>query len=286
MFDLEQELARWRRSLAARLPHNREALDELESHLRDAVQQQMAAGAEPAAAWTAALTRLGSRDAIAAEYGKLPSRTVWRWLPARVVLGIYAAFVACLGWFVAVRLAGGKNDALLAIHVFAITAGYTTLFAVGAVVAWSILARAFRGWSSIETGLLRSTMRSATIAGLAFTVAGTLLGSIWAHDHLGRFWGWDSKEVAALVLLACMGGILALLARGRDERVDLLLGLAGIAMVVACWIGPAFVPRDGLYDYGRHSSLAACLSGLMVLVVALFGLVFVRPGQLRFWRTE
>src|SRR6185436_2074344 len=133
MFDLEREMADWRRSMSARLPHHREALDELESHLRDAVQQRTAAGATPHEAWTAALARLGSADTIAAEYGKLPSRAVWRWLPARVVLGVYAAFVACLGWFVAVRLAGGKNDALLAVHVFAITAGYTTLFAVGAV---------------------------------------------------------------------------------------------------------------------------------------------------------
>ena len=286
MFDLEREIAGWRRWMSARLPHDREALDELESHLRDAVQQQVTAGAKLSEAWTAALNRLGSREAIAAEYAKLPSRAAWRWLPAQVVLGVYAVFVAWLGWFVAARFFGGKSDALLAVHVFAITAGYTTLFAVGAVVAWSILSRAFRGWSSIETGLLRSTMRSATIAGLALTVAGTLLGSIWAHDHLGRFWDWDSKEIGAVMLSTCMGGILRLLARGRDERVDLLLGLAGIAMVAACWFGPTFVPRDGLHEYGRHSTMAACLSGLMFLVVALFGLVFVRPGQLRFWRAE
>jgi hypothetical protein len=291
MFDLEQEIARWRRSMSARLAHDREALEELESHLRDAVQQQTAAGTTPDEAWAAALARLGAPEIVAAEYGKLEhgksaSGAVWRWWPARVVLGTYAMFVAVLGWFVASRLVGGKGDALLAVHVFAITAGYTTLFAVGAVVAWSILSRAFGGWTSLETGLLRATMRSATIVGLMLTVAGTLLGSVWAYDHLGRFWGWDAKEVGAVTLTACMGGILLLLARGRDERVDLLLGLAGIAMVTACWLGPTLVPGQGLHDYGRHSILAACLSGVMIGVVALFGLVFVRPGQLRFWRAE
>src|SRR5262245_56028081 len=97
MFDLEQEIRRWRRQMGNRLPFRPEAIDELEAHLREAVAQRRAAGAEPQGAWTAALAQLGSPKAVAAEYCKLSTIALWNWLPARVVLGIYGVVVAIAG---------------------------------------------------------------------------------------------------------------------------------------------------------------------------------------------
>src|SRR5689334_19263945 len=37
------------------------------------------------------------------------------------------------------------------------------------------------------------------LAGLPLLTIGILLGSIWAHQAWGRFWGWDPKETWALV---------------------------------------------------------------------------------------
>src|SRR5690606_11379077 len=44
--------------------------------------------------------------------------------------------------------------------------------------------------------------------GVVLLAAGTLLGGVWANESWGRFWGWDPKEVWALIALL---GYLALL---------------------------------------------------------------------------
>ena len=125
MFNLDQEIRRWRSSMSARLPLHGEAVAELESHLRDAMQKQVQAGLEPRQAWTAALAQLGSPDAIAAEYGKLSEHAVWRWLPAKVILGGYAVVAAMFACLVGARVLFAKADTLLAVHILMITLGYT-----------------------------------------------------------------------------------------------------------------------------------------------------------------
>jgi len=39
--------------------------------------------------------------------------------------------------------------------------------------------------------------------GVVLLAAGTLLGGFWAAESWGRFWGWDPKEVWALIALLC-----------------------------------------------------------------------------------
>ena len=50
MFNLEQEITKWRQQLAAGGIKGREALDELESHLREDVEKQMDSGSKKS--WT------------------------------------------------------------------------------------------------------------------------------------------------------------------------------------------------------------------------------------------
>ena len=38
--------------------------------------------------------------------------------------------------------------------------------------------------------------------GVLLIAAGTILGGVWADYSWGRFWGWDPKEVWALITLA------------------------------------------------------------------------------------
>ena len=39
--------------------------------------------------------------------------------------------------------------------------------------------------------------------GVVLLAAGTILGGVWADYSWGRFWGWDPKEVWALIALLC-----------------------------------------------------------------------------------
>jgi ABC-type transport system involved in cytochrome c biogenesis permease subunit len=81
--------------------------------------------------------------------------------------------------------------------------------------------------------------------------AGTILGGLWADVSWGRFWGWDPKEVWALVSLLAYLAIL----HGRYAGLFGDFGLAagsvlGASAIVFSWYGVNFVLGAGLHSYG------------------------------------
>ena len=64
MFNLDKAIAEWRRQMAAGGIKTPEVLDELESHLRDDVEQQMRSGVTAQQAFEAAVQRIGQASAL------------------------------------------------------------------------------------------------------------------------------------------------------------------------------------------------------------------------------
>jgi len=75
MFDLDQAIAEWRRQMAAEGLKSREVLDELESHLRDEIEQQDLAGASREQAFENAVQQIGCAAALEGEFAKVGTRT-------------------------------------------------------------------------------------------------------------------------------------------------------------------------------------------------------------------
>src|SRR5437870_3535728 len=73
MFDLESAIADWRRKMMAVGIKSGEALEELESHLRDDLQAQLEKGLPPKHAFALAVARLGPGGALREEYSKIAS---------------------------------------------------------------------------------------------------------------------------------------------------------------------------------------------------------------------
>jgi hypothetical protein len=71
MFDLDRAIVDWKRQLKAAGIRSVEALDELETHLRDHVEGQLAKGSTPEQAFGEAVTRLGPSRALREEYSKV-----------------------------------------------------------------------------------------------------------------------------------------------------------------------------------------------------------------------
>ncbi len=71
MFNLDQAIEQWRHQLAVGGIESLEALDELESHLREEVRQQVAAGLNDAQAFAVAVQRLGEACALKGEFSKV-----------------------------------------------------------------------------------------------------------------------------------------------------------------------------------------------------------------------
>lgn len=165
-----------------------------------------------------------------------------------------------------------RSNFWLTIHVLTITLGYAAFLlsmGLGHMVLWKHL----RGPDQKEElGALHLALYKSIQVGVVLLAAGTFLGGVWANYSWGRFWGWDPKEVWALIALL---GYLAIL----HARFTGWVGPFGIACwsvlafqgVLMAWYGVNFVLGAGLHSYGFGNGgvqYVAVYSALEVLFVA------------------
>jgi len=87
--------------------------------------------------------------------------------------------------------------------------------------------------------------------GVLLIAAGTILGGVWADVSWGRFWGWDPKEVWALITLLVY--LIPLHGRfaGWISSFGLVVASAFCFLsVIMAWYGVNFVLGVGLHTYG------------------------------------
>jgi len=81
--------------------------------------------------------------------------------------------------------------------------------------------------------------------------AGTILGGLWADVSWGRFWGWDPKEVWALISFLAYIAILHGRYAGWIGNFGLAAGaVVGAAVIGMSWYGVNFLLGAGLHSYG------------------------------------
>jgi hypothetical protein len=71
MFDLEKAIADWRQQMMAAGVSNSEALNELESHLRDDIEQEMRTGSSSQQAFELAAQKMGEAHQLKGEFAKV-----------------------------------------------------------------------------------------------------------------------------------------------------------------------------------------------------------------------
>jgi hypothetical protein len=266
MPELEQLIAQWRRGLLETTGCSAEVLDELESHLRDEVRRLMQAGHLEEQAVALAASRLGSSRSLAAEFAKVAAPAPW--LPARLV-PLAAIILGSLFLGYGLPRWWEHGGAILAIHVCSVTLGYGALFFVGLLAVLYVARRPFRDLSAGQMKSLARAVFALTAASTLLTLTGVLLGSVWAKDHLGRYWGWDPKEIGGACVLAWDFAILLLFwLRRVPERIVIQLGILGNIVVGVAWFGS--IPQ-----------LLAWLLVFILTQLALFGVGFVPAGRLR-----
>ncbi len=147
-----------------------------------------------------------------------------------------------------------RSDFWLVIHVMTVTFSYSAFalaLGIGNITLGLYWVRS-QDWDTIDAlgGLNYRSMQ----VGVLFLAVGTLTGGIWADFSWGRFWGWDPKEVWALITLL---GYLAVLHARYVHWVG-RFGLAALSvicfsLVVIAWYGVNFVLGSGLHSYGFGS---------------------------------
>jgi ABC-type transport system involved in cytochrome c biogenesis permease subunit len=116
--------------------------------------------------------------------------------------------------------------------------------------------------------------------GVLLIAAGTMLGGVWADYSWGRFWGWDPKEVWALITLL----IYLIPLHGRFAGWVSTFGLVGLSVacflsVIMAWYGVNFVLGVGLHSYGFVEGGSQGIMG--VIIMGMLGLPFA-AGWRRF----
>lgn len=144
-----------------------------------------------------------------------------------------------------------RSNFWLTIHVLSITLGYAAFMlalGLGHIVLWK---SALRPTQEKTIASLHEALYKALQVGVLLLAAGTILGGVWANYSWGRFWGWDPKEVWALIALL---GYLAIL-HGRFAGWLRKFGIAAWSVVafqgvLMAWYGVNYVLGAGLHSYG------------------------------------
>jgi cytochrome c-type biogenesis protein CcsB len=85
-----------------------------------------------------------------------------------------------------------------------------------------------------------------TFAGLALLL---ITGAVWANESWGRYWGWDAKEVGALVAWITYAGFLhSRITRGWQGRRSAYFAIVAFLFVIFTYLGVSYL-LPGLHSY-------------------------------------
>ena len=282
MHNLEKSISAWRETMMASRKVSTETVDELETHLREHMEQLARSGMTESDAFERAVSQLGGTSMITSEFQKLDSLT---WLPVKVVIGV--GVTAALGFAILLiaRFDAGRISFLLASHVLMLTLGYTTTFLVGTLGICFVAQRCLSDFSPIRgSSLTRVTFVLGSVAAV-LTAAGVILGMVWAKTEWGRYWAWDKKEIGAFIVITwqfCF--LLAHRFACHTARGILVMSVLGNIVVGLGWFG-ANLLSDGLHGYGTRNYsillLAAVISNLGFFLIG-----WAPAGWLRLRKTR
>jgi ABC-type transport system involved in cytochrome c biogenesis permease subunit len=145
------------------------------------------------------------------------------------------------------------------------------------LIALSVLgAHAREAPARVET--LGEFIYRAMQLGALLLAVGIIMGGAWAHSAWGRFWGWDPKEVWALITL--LAYLVALQCRFAGWASTFALVAASVwcfTAVLMSWYGVNFVLRTGLHSYGfAEGGNARLVTAWALAMVAFVGAAFWR----------
>ncbi len=186
-----------------------------------------------------------------------------------------------------------RSNFWLGIHVLTITTSYA-----GALAAWKIgnlsLGHfAFGRYRTVD-GERRPPAFCGELASMNYRVlqvtvlllaAGTILGGLWADVSWGRFWGWDPKEVGALIALLII--LTALHGRRAGWHGDLSLAIGavwGFGGVIWAWYVVNFILNAGLHSYGAGEGgqwlwLVVVVSAQALFTAVAIARVMIETGR-------
>ncbi len=162
----------------------------------------------------------------------------------------------------------------LMIHVAVITSSYGFLgvsAVLGLLNMFLYLFKTENNKKRLQMNIVELTSISemVMIIGLFMLSCGTFLGGVWANESWGRYWGWDPKEVWALVSMLVYAVIIhfRLIPKLSNRFLFNVLSLWGYAAILFTFFGVNFI-LVGLHSYAQGDGVAEWPTGVIVALVA------------------
>ncbi|MCT4665085.1 MAG: cytochrome c biogenesis protein CcsA [Flavobacteriales bacterium] len=168
----------------------------------------------------------------------------------------------------------------LIIHVAALTISYGffglafILGLINLILMIFVKKERFKYFNSLLTELTFVNEMNISI-GLALATVGTFLGGIWANESWGRYWGWDSKETWAMVIILIYGMILhfRFIPKMKNIYTFNIASVWGFSTVLMTFFGVNYYLTKGLHSYARGETpvfpLWAWITIFVVLIISV-----------------
>jgi cytochrome c-type biogenesis protein CcsB len=174
-----------------------------------------------------------------------------------------------------------RSSFWLVAHVVTITLSYA---AFGLALGFANITLGYYLVGSNNRGAIRSLSQlthKAVQIGVWLLSVGMILGGVWADYSWGRFWGWDPKEVWALVtLLGYLAVLHARFAGWVGSRGLAAVSVACFALVIMAWYGVNFVLGAGLHRYGFGGGGQGYVYFAVALQLLYVGVALLRSSTL------
>jgi cytochrome c-type biogenesis protein CcsB len=160
-----------------------------------------------------------------------------------------------------------RSNYWLTIHVLTITLSYAAFMLAMGISNISLFrfTRPASEANEQRISLLNQLSYRALMFGTVLLAAGTILGGIWADYSWGRFWGWDPKEVWALIaLLAYMAVLHGRFTGWVGKYTFPLWTVICFSTVLMAWYGVNFVLGVGLHSYGFSNGGQAVMASFVI----------------------
>lgn len=162
----------------------------------------------------------------------------------------------------------------LMIHVAVITSSYGFLgisAILGILNMFLYIAINNKNKKRLQMNIIELTSVSeiSMIVGLFLLSAGTFLGGIWANESWGRYWGWDPKEVWALVSMLVYAVIIHLrwIPALSNRFLFNVLSLWGYSSILFTFFGVNFI-LVGLHSYAQGDGVSEWPTSVIVAIIA------------------
>lgn len=139
---------------------------------------------------------------------------------------------------------------LLSLHVVVIMIAYTLLAFVMLNGITAIVMHLTRKDAAAEVEHLYVVSRLMLYPAVFLLTAGIFIGAVWANVSWGRYWGWDPKEVWALITMIVYAAALHTSSLGWFRRPILfhVFGIVAFLTVLVTYFGVNFL-LGGMHSY-------------------------------------